>query len=142
MRRNPHRRPDTLSRFNPHPASLPGDAPYRPLSRCKQPVSIRTRHRCRVMRMLPAPWSLLRCFNPHPASLPGDAVDTSGKVGIVLVSIRTRHRCRVMHPWAAVAPPIESFNPHPASLPGDAVNDQVGRRRHAMFQSAPGIAAG
>jgi len=36
-------------------------------------VSIRTRHRCRVM--LPV-WGIDRgrgSFNPHPASLPGDA---------------------------------------------------------------------
>ena len=43
--------------FNPHPASLPGDAklghelPYILL------VSIRTRHRCRVMRKI-AVWGL------------------------------------------------------------------------------------
>jgi hypothetical protein len=33
------------------------------------------------------------------------------------------------------------FNPHPASLPGDAITASAGSTI-ALFQSAPGIAAG
>jgi len=36
-------------------------------------VSIRTRHRCRVMRRFLDFVSQPLGFNPHPASLPGDA---------------------------------------------------------------------
>jgi len=36
--------------FNPHPASLPGDARWRDVLTSTVEVSIRTRHRCRVMR--------------------------------------------------------------------------------------------
>jgi len=36
--------------FNPHPASLPGDAVARSPAPAQLSVSIRTRHRCRVMR--------------------------------------------------------------------------------------------
>jgi len=36
--------------FNPHPASLPGDAISGDDAVPRRPVSIRTRHRCRVMR--------------------------------------------------------------------------------------------
>jgi len=60
-------------------------------------VSIRTRHRCRVMRPL-------RCPDCYP----------------IRVSIRTRHRCRVMLPVWGIDRGRGSFNPHPASLPGDA----------------------
>ena len=40
----------TSMRFNPHPASLPGDAPKKTEKVCQFIVSIRTRHRCRVMQ--------------------------------------------------------------------------------------------
>ena len=39
------------ARFNPHPASLPGDACDMVMHQCQGKVSIRTRHRCRVMRL-------------------------------------------------------------------------------------------
>jgi len=38
-----------FERFNPHPASLPGDAGPQAEPRAVGYVSIRTRHRCRVM---------------------------------------------------------------------------------------------
>jgi len=37
-------------------------------------VSIRTRHRCRVMPDSAMDVMVPGCFNPHPASLPGDAL--------------------------------------------------------------------
>jgi len=84
--------------FNPHPASLPGDARPDPCNRADLVVSIRTRHRCRVMRASGnARTAATSCFNPHPASLPGDAKIRQFFWLRSRVSIRTRHRCRVMH---------------------------------------------
>ena len=65
------------------------------------PVSIHTRHFCRVMRGAGRHRRKRRCFNPHPTFLPGDA-------WLVQSSARFRR----------------SFNPHPTFLPGDAL--QVG----------------
>jgi len=42
-----------LPGFNPHPASLPGDATAVTVIVGETRVSIRTRHRCRVMRSAP-----------------------------------------------------------------------------------------
>jgi len=84
--------------FNPHPASLPGDAPQQQQAHLAHNVSIRTRHRCRVMRLRrPRAQAAASRFNPHPASLPGDAARSA--------PLLRAPRC---------------FNPHPASLPGDA----------------------
>ena len=62
-----------MARFNPHPAFLPGDATARACGPSGQPVSIRTRHFCRVMP-----------YNGGETRLHRE------------VSIRTRHFCRVM----------------------------------------------
>ena len=107
------------ARFNPHPASLPGDALTSSAVSQDMSVSIRTRHRCRVMRWRSMAAARSRSsFNPHPASLPGDALSRILASACRTVSIRTRHRCRVMHAGRI----------HTAA-PG-------------RFQSAPGIAAG
>jgi len=81
-------------------------------------VSIRTRHRCRVMHIQDSRALPFLCFNPHPASLPGDATISAFSGSLQSVSIRTRHRCRVMH----------------------VCRMRSGGRLE--FQSAPGIAAG
>ena len=64
----------TETSFNPHPASLPGDAQ----SSADETSEGSSR------------------FNPHPASLPGDAGAPQGSPEVYRVSIRTRHLCRVM----------------------------------------------
>ncbi len=106
--------------FNPHPASLPGEAPpasFRWRAGCV--VSIRTRHRCRVKRR-----TLCRSATPRK------------------VSIRTRHRCRVK-PRSLLSAGLDvGFNPHPASLPGEALQWRRLGGGASKFQSAPGIAAG
>ena len=129
--------------FNPHPASLPGDAIAASLSR-------------------------VRCggFNPHPASLPGDAALAYVDVLPFVVSIRTRHRCRVMPFWvvpAQLTPKVSIRTRHrcrvmPCTVTYWSILSRVSiRTRHRCrvmrdtiwyclpvygFQSAPGIAAG
>jgi len=59
--------------FNPHPASLPGDASSPPARFITTEVSIRARHPSRVMPNL-----------------------LNSNFSASKVSIRTQHRCRVM----------------------------------------------
>ena len=131
-----------LQRFNPHPASLPGDAAI-------------------AIRIGPT----IFCFNPHPASLPGDARTSATINAKLVVSIHTQHRCRVMRRVGVKEGVMMGFNPHPASLPGDAYRPDMERRSgdvsihtqhrcrvmlgqlgvpasRARFQSTPSIAAG
>ena len=84
--------------FNPHPASLPGDAGN----------NIPQLSGGLLFQSAPgiaASLSRVRCggFNPHPASLPGDAALAYVDVLPFVVSIRTRHRCRVMPFWVVPA---------------------------------------
>ena len=131
-----------LPGFNPHPASLPGDAPNRRRRYANQPVSIRTRHRCRVMHGVTVETRFPRGFNPHPASLPGDAAYTRLTSTHPWVSIRTRHRCRVMRVCAVcyhVRPIVSIRTRHRCRVM--PIDTALAGTRYA-FQSAPGIAAG
>ncbi len=85
-------------RFNPHPTFLPGDAEALLQQGMRSPVSIRTRHFCRVMLdgllkyAMCAPLVSIR--TRHFCRVMRAAARYSGCRGDV--SIRTRHFCRVM----------------------------------------------
>ena len=84
-----------MPRFNPHPASLPGDATD-------------------TSRHFESPAG----FNPHPASLPGDAGAGRMRIEFRRVSIRTRHLCRVMHRNFEITGSVSRFQSAPGISAG------------------------
>jgi len=57
--------------FNPHPASLPGDAAKTEAMQTRCRVSIRTRHRCRVMQRISPIISTVKVFQSAPGIAAG-----------------------------------------------------------------------
>ena len=132
------------TRFNPRPASWPGDADDDGRGLGGALVSIRARPAGRAMRLgaETSVRSLRVSIRARPAgrAMPGKPRqgDDSARV-----SIRARPAGRAMRArqyglrWATL-----SFNPRPASWPGDALARRVMPGAYTEFQSAPGQLAG
>ena len=84
-------------RFNPRPASMPGDPSHhaRPRAACSgfnpRPASMPGDPAYR--QHVPASQ---RRFNPRPASMPGDPYRSQIRSGTSVVSIHARHQCRAI----------------------------------------------